>query len=114
MIIQFIVSLFATLSFAELFGAPKKELFFLPFPRNNAKIDLQDLRHYVKAYCEYFPLSEKDLNAMLYVYVFQLLRSTYGYKEYLLSDSEDREGLISFAFWRTKICKEVLGHIDEI
>ena len=27
MIIQFIVSLFATLSFAELFGAPKKELF---------------------------------------------------------------------------------------
>lgn len=28
MIIQFIVSLFATLSFAELFGAPKKELFF--------------------------------------------------------------------------------------
>jgi len=29
MIIQFIVSLFATLSFAELFAAPKKELFFL-------------------------------------------------------------------------------------
>ena len=28
MIIQFIVSLFATLSFAELFAAPKKELFF--------------------------------------------------------------------------------------
>ena len=28
MIIQFIVSLFATLSFAELFGAPKKEQFF--------------------------------------------------------------------------------------
>ena len=28
MIIQFIVSLFATLSFEELFGAPKKELFF--------------------------------------------------------------------------------------
>ena len=82
--------------------------------RNNAKIDLQDLRNYVKAYCEYFPLSDKDLNAMPYVYVFQLLRSTYGYKEYLLSDSEDREGLISFAFWRTKICKEVLGHIDEI
>lgn len=82
--------------------------------RNNAKIDLQDLRHYVKAYCEYFPLSDKDLNAMPYVYVFQLLRSTYGYKEYLLSNSEDREGLISFAFWRTKICKEVLGHIDEI
>ena len=51
---------------------------------------------------------------MPYVYVFQLLRSTYGYKEYLLSDSEDREGLISFAFWRTKICKEVLGHIDDI
>ena len=68
--------------------------------RNNAKIDLQDLRNYVKAYCEYFPLSDKDLNAMPYVYVFQLLRSTYGYKEYLLSDSEDREGLISFAFWR--------------
>ena len=45
--------------------------------------------------------------AMPYVYLFQLARSKYGYPQYLNSDSEDREGLLKFAFWRTKMCREV-------
>lgn len=82
--------------------------------RINGKIDIQGLCQYVKAYCEYAPLNAYDVKSMPYVYVYQLLRSTYGYNEYLLTDSEDREGLISFAFWRTKMCREVLEHSDEI
>ena len=62
----------------------------------------------------YAPLTKKDLAAMPYVYLNQLARSKYGYKEYLLTDSEDREGLISFAFWRTRMCREVLEHSEEI
>jgi len=44
---------------------------------------------------------------MPYVYLFQLARSKYGYPQYLNSDSEDRNGLLQFAFWRTQICREV-------
>jgi hypothetical protein len=51
---------------------------------------------------------------MPYVYLFQLARSKYGYKEYLTTDSEDREGLIRFAFWRTQMCREVEAKAKEI
>ena len=44
---------------------------------------------------------------MPYVYLFQLARSKYGYPQYLTTDSEDREGLLQFAFWRTDICREI-------
>ena len=55
----------------------------------------------------YFPLTDIDLEAMPYVYLFQLARSRFGYIQYLTSESEDREGLIKFALWRTAICREV-------
>ena len=63
---------------------------------------------------KYAVLSETDLKAMPYVYLFQLARSKYGYKEYLTTDSEDREGLIRFAFWRTQMCREVEAKAKEI
>mgnify|MGYP003305183290 FL=1 len=44
---------------------------------------------------------------MPYVYLFQLARSTYGYPQYLNSDSEDKERLLQFAFWRTQMCREI-------
>jgi len=51
---------------------------------------------------------------MPYVYLFQLARSKYGYPQYLNSDSEDRNGLLQFAFWRTQICKEVESKAEAI
>jgi len=62
---------------------------------------------YVRQYMRYAPLTAADLKNMPYVYLFQLSRSRYGYKEYLLSDREDREALIRFAFRRTDICRAV-------
>ena len=82
--------------------------------RNEGEIDIHGLCQYVKKYCEYAPLNENDISSMPYVYVYQLLRSTYGYEEYLLTDSEDRAGLIAFAFWRTEMCKAVLEHSKQI
>ena len=52
--------------------------------------------------------------AMPYVYLFQLARSKYGYPQYLKSDSEDKEGLLQFAFWRTKMCREVEAKAETI
>jgi Ser/Thr protein kinase RdoA (MazF antagonist) len=82
--------------------------------RNDCMIDIKGLCQYVSKYCEHAPLTSNDIKSMPYVYVYQVLRSTYGYKEYLLTDSEDRAELISFAFWRTKMCREVLEHAEQI
>lgn len=75
--------------------------------RNKAKIDIEEFGGYVREYMKYSELTKRDLEAMPYVYLFQLARSKYGYPQYLTTDSEDREGLLQFAFWRTDICREV-------
>jgi len=51
---------------------------------------------------------------MPYVYLIQLCISQYGYKQYLLTDSENKEELLQFAFWRTAICRELDHKADEI
>lgn len=82
--------------------------------RGDAKIDIEEFCEYVTEYMKCFPLTEKDLKAMPYVYLFQLARSRFGYIQYLTSDSEDREGLIKFAFWRTAVCREVKEKAEDI
>lgn len=82
--------------------------------REHARIDLPGLCDYVRAYLEYAPLTRVDLAAAPYVYLFQLARSKFGYTEYLQTDSEDREGLLAFAFWRTDMCREVERRAGEI
>lgn len=77
------------------------------YSRENALIDVEEFCEYVREYMKYAILTEEDLKAIPYVYLFQLARSSYGYPQYLATDSEDREGLLKFAFWRTDICKEV-------
>lgn len=75
--------------------------------RNKAKIDIEEFCGYVREYMKYSELKKRDLEAMPYVYLFQLARSKYGYPQYLTTDSEDRERLLQFAFWRTDICREI-------
>lgn len=75
--------------------------------RNNATVDITAFCEYVQEYMKYFALTKKDMVAMPYVYLFQLARSKYGYLQYLNTDSEDREGFLQFAFWRTKMCRTV-------
>ncbi len=76
--------------------------------RTTATIDIPALCEYVREYMRFSPFTKNDMIAMPYVYLFQLAQSSYGYPQYLLnSDSEDREGLLRFAFWRTKMCREV-------
>lgn len=84
------------------------------YSRSEAKIDIEDFVEYVEEYMKYFALTETDLKAMPYVYLFQLARSRFGYIQCLTSDSEDREGLIKFAFWRTAICREVKDKAEDI
>ena len=83
--------------------------------RTTATIDIPALCEYVWEYMRFSPLTKNDMIAMPYVYLFQLAQSRYGYPQYLLNpDSEDREGLLRFAFWRTKMCREVEKKAEEI
>ena len=83
--------------------------------RTTATIDIAALCDYVWEYMKFSPLTKNDMIAMPYVYLFQLAQSRYGYPQYLLNtDSEDREGLLRFAFWRTQMCREVEKKAKEI
>ena len=83
--------------------------------RTSATIDIAALCDYVREYMKFSPLTKNDMIAMPYVYLFQLAQSRYGYPQYLLNtDSEDREGLLRFAFWRTQMCREVEKKAKEI
>ncbi len=82
--------------------------------RNETTLDVEDLVAYVAEYMKYAPLTRRDLEAMPYLYLFQLTQSSYGYKEYLIAKTENREALLDFAFWRTGICREIHGKANEI
>lgn len=75
--------------------------------RRDARIDVDGLCRYVKDYMSESPLTQRDLEAMPYIYLFQLARSSYGFPQYPCTNSEDREALLRFALWRTAICREV-------
>ncbi|HEY9574323.1 MAG TPA: hypothetical protein VIR32_02190 [Lachnospiraceae bacterium] len=82
--------------------------------KGGKSFDLDKFLLYVKEYMEYFSLSKRDLEAMPYIYLFQLGRSLYGFEEYLLTKSPNKDKLLEFAFWRTDICRQINEGADEI
>lgn len=80
----------------------------------SATVDIDGLCDYVREYLKFFPLSKADMTALPYVYLLQLARSKFGYPQYLKTDSEDRESLLQFAFWRTKMCRVLEKNADII
>ena len=82
--------------------------------RDGAPFDTADFVSYVREYRKYAPLTERDLAAMPYVYLYQLSRSSYGYKEFLVTKTENKNDLLRFAFWRTAICREIERKAEEI
>ena len=82
--------------------------------REGEAFDIEDFAQYVKEYMKYAPLTGRDLEAMPYVYLFQLSRSAYGYEEYLIDKTENKDALLDFALWRTDVCREVYKNADAI
>lgn len=82
--------------------------------RKGSYYDIEDFTLYVKEYMKYAPLTKRDLEAMPYIYLFQLAQSSYGYKEYLITKTENKEALLDFGFWRTDICREIYQKASEI
>ena len=77
----------------------------------DGKINIDNLILYVKEFMKSVPLNKYDLKYMPYVYMCQLLRSTYGYKEVYKKDNND---ILEFAHFRTELCKNIYDNLEEI
>ena len=78
----------------------------------NGIFNLDTFNDYIKEFNKYVKLNEYDLKYMLYIYLIQLLSSTYGYKEYI-NNNENIE-LLEFAHFRTNICKYLFKNVENI
>ena len=81
--------------------------------KNPTDFDVEKFYDYVRRYLSISALSKADLKYMPYIYLYQLGRSRYGYKEYMLN-VENKDALLEFAFWRTDICRMLIHKADEI
>lgn len=77
----------------------------------DGKINIDNLILYIKEFMKSVKLNEYDLRYMPYVYMCQLLRSTYGYKEYY--KNKDKESL-EFAHFRTSLCEYLYENAENI
>lgn len=75
-------------------------------------INIDTLVDYFNEFMKYIKLNEYDLKYAPYIYLIQLVSSTYGYKEY--SDDYSQIGLLEFAFFRTKLCEILYENKEEI
>ena len=64
-------------------------------------------KQYLSRYQKYSPLNKHDLRCILNVYLYQLARSSYGYREYLEKKALNADGLLKFAHWRTEMCRSL-------
>ena len=78
----------------------------------NGIFNLDTFTDYIKEFNKYVKLNDYDLKYMSYIYLIQLLSSTYGYKEYI-NNNENIE-LLEFAHFRTKICKYLFNNAGNI
>lgn len=76
------------------------------------KININNLVEYVKVFSKYVKLNKYDFKFMSYLYLIQLLSSTFGYKQYIADNS--KTGLLDFAFFRTKLCKFLFENAEII
>lgn len=76
------------------------------------KIDIDNLVEYVRTFTNYVKLNKYDFKFMSYLYLVQLLASTFGYKQYIADNS--KTGLLDFAYFRTRLCKFLFKNAERI
>lgn len=78
----------------------------------DGNIDIENLVEYVKVFTKYIKLNKHDLKMMPYLYLIQLLESTYGYKQFIIDNS--KTNLLDFASYRTKLCCFLFKNSEKI
>lgn len=84
---------------------------YIDINAKDGKIDISNLKDYIKEVNKYIKLSNNDLKIMPYLYMFQLLSSTYGYKEYIYNNKKD---LLEFAYFRTNLATYLFNNAELI
>ena len=80
----------------------------------NAKggsFNIDTYKDYVYTFMKYYKLNNYDIKYMPYLYLIQILNSTYGYKEYI---NNNDTSLLEFAYFRTNICRYIYNNIDKL
>ena len=78
----------------------------------DGKLDIDNLVQYVKTFMNFVQLNKYDLKFMPYLYLVQLLASTFGYKQYIADNS--KKSLLEFAYFRTNLCKYLFENAEKI
>ena len=78
----------------------------------DGKIDINNLIQYVKTFTNYVQLNEYDFMFMSYLYLVQLLASTFGYKQFITDNS--KKNLLDFAYFRTRLCRYLFENAEKI
>lgn len=84
---------------------------YIYFKNKNGKFDVDGFILYVKEYLKYSNLNKFDFKYMPYIYLIQLLKSSFGYKQYI---EDDDLNLLKFGFYRTKVCNSLFNNLEEI
>ena len=78
----------------------------------DGEFNLDHFVEYVKTVNKYVKLNKYDLEYMSYIYLIQLLNSTYGYKQYI--NDPRKESLLEFGILRTNICRYLYKNAQKI
>ena len=78
----------------------------------DGEFNLNTFIEYVKEVMKYIELTEYDLKYMPYIYIFQLVSSTFGYKQY--NNDYSKTGLLDFALFRTNLCNYLYDNLEVI
>ena len=79
-----------------------------------SKINIENFKRYIYQYIIIMDLTEIDIKNILNIYYYQLILSTYGYKEYYKRDIHDKLALLKFAFWRTDMIRFIDNNGEDI
>ena len=78
----------------------------------DGEFNIDTFVEYVKTVNKYIKLNEYDIYFMPYLYLIQILNSTFGYKQYIYNNENKK--LLNFAFFRTNLCRYLFKNANII
>ena len=78
----------------------------------DGELNIDTLVDYFKEFTKYIKLNNYDLKYAAHLYLIQLIASVFGYKQF--NDDYTKKTLLEFALFRTKLCRYLYNHLDDI
>lgn len=101
---------FATASYMPIIWEVIRSYSYIDKECIDGVFNINHFIEYVKEFDKSIKLNYYDLKYMVYIYLFQLLNSDYGYKQYLKDNK--RIDLLNFGILRTKMCMFLYDNLE--